>query len=719
MSLAQSAVRLTFTGAALACLFCLGGGAAPALDAGFWATLAPRTNEEKRQALTQALGSSLTPEEAGTIHVVLGRLYELDNQPSAAARMYADPTVAASDLHEYAAFWTAQLLEKQGRKAEAAPRWSSLFDEKPQPSFKLEAAAALSQELLKAGRKAEAIPYVEALYAADPTDVDKAASLAALYEDTGQRPQAEALAISLWSEYPADGATLAFFKTGPSWGASFKRLPNAVRLSRLRNLALAGALQALGQELPSFKPATPDEAAWVRFLQGRLAEGRGRAAEAVAIYRSVKSPDDAVLDSTERMGLAAAKGGLPQKLALSVEETVLSLPSTFKGRERALLALFRWRDRARQEDRACELAAGLLSAATPQWQASEYLYKKAWEQWMKGKRVEALKLWRALIQNSPAGNDDRLAAWFVLLRLNQLRPDEAQAARQEILREDRYGYFGYRLRGSAPKAAADPLPPLSECPAPPGSHAAKAKKLLLVGFPSEAIGEYRMAGKLQKDLRTDWAMAQAQFEAGDHAGAIRSVRRVYPRAYNESGDSIPDAAWRLIYPLPFAETVGASAGAESLPYIFVSSVIRQESLWDESAVSHSGALGLMQLMPATARTLARRLGLPPPDSSRFFDPAWNTRVGCAYLGDLMSKYQRRAHLALIAYNAGPGRVQEWQGRPGSPRDEDLFVESVPFRETRSYVRRIFLNYWEYGRLYPELNKPGALPELELVAEPGK
>ena len=163
-----------------------------------------------------------------------------------------------------------------------------------------------------------------------------------------------------------------------------------------------------------------------------------------------------------------------------------------------------------------------------------------------------MKLWRTLIKSSPAGNDDRLAASYVLMRLGQLAPEDAQGVRQEILHEDRYGYFGYRVRWGFPSPVSDRLPPLSECPSPPGSHAAKAKKLLLVGFPAEAVAELRMASALQKDLRTDWAMAQAQMEMGDHAGAIRSVRRVYQRAYNESGDEIrrPRGASSIRSPSP-------------------------------------------------------------------------------------------------------------------------------------------------------------------------
>jgi soluble lytic murein transglycosylase len=84
----------------------------------------------------------------------------------------------------------------------------------------------------------------------------------------------------------------------------------------------------------------------------------------------------------------------------------------------------------------------------------------------------------------------------------------------------------------------------------------------------------------------------------------------------------------------------------------------------------------------------------------------------------MAQYQGRAYLALAAYNAGPGRVREWLARAHCPTDPDLFVESIPFKETRSYVRRILLNCWEYGRLYGEFPPPLAPGAEEIAALTG-
>ena len=235
-----------------------------------------------------------------------------------------------------------------------------------------------------------------------------------------------------------------------------------------------------------------------------------------------------------------------------------------------------------------------------------------------------------------------------------------------------------------------------------------------MGLTDEAVGEYQMACQLDDTPSLEWSLALVQTAAGLFPDAIRTVRKIYPNAYDTSGDTLPRAAWRMLYPAPFRQQVSAAAEANDLPYLLVCSVVRQESLWDPAAVSPSGAVGLMQLMPPTARWLARRLNLEPASRGNVTDPEWNTSAGCAYLKDLLDQQGDRPDLALAAYNAGPGRVKQWASRRGSPSDPDLFIESFPFWETRSYVRRILLNYLEYRRIYPELRSPRDKTYLQRV-----
>ena len=121
-------------------------------------------------------------------------------------------------------------------------------------------------------------------------------------------------------------------------------------------------------------------------------------------------------------------------------------------------------------------------------------------------------------------------------------------------------------------------------------------------------------------------------------------------------------------------------------------VTRQESAFYSGAVSPSGALGLMQLMPGTAREVAGKVGVPYVQDKLTRDPAYNVSLGTQYLGDMMAKFGGSYELALAAYNAGPGRVSRWLESIGDPRAGKIdmvdWIEMIPIRETRNYVQRI-------------------------------
>ena len=124
-------------------------------------------------------------------------------------------------------------------------------------------------------------------------------------------------------------------------------------------------------------------------------------------------------------------------------------------------------------------------------------------------------------------------------------------------------------------------------------------------------------------------------------------------------------------------------------------VIRQESSFDIAAGSPAGARGLMQLMPATAAATARKLGLPVSLPALTGDPAYNIRLGSAFLRGLLDQFDGSVPLAVAAYNAGPRRVAEWIEANGDPRgarvDAIDWIELIPFTETRNYVQRVIEN----------------------------
>jgi soluble lytic murein transglycosylase len=144
--------------------------------------------------------------------------------------------------------------------------------------------------------------------------------------------------------------------------------------------------------------------------------------------------------------------------------------------------------------------------------------------------------------------------------------------------------------------------------------------------------------------------------------------------------------YELLYPTPFDAEVDAAARRSGVARSLVYAVLRQESLYQPWAVSSAGAVGLMQLLPSTAKITARRAGLPRPTRESLLDPAFNLPLGAETLAGLVERFDGQVLLALAGYNAGPGAVRRWL--PPRGMDADVWVENIPYNETRAYVQRI-------------------------------
>jgi soluble lytic murein transglycosylase len=142
---------------------------------------------------------------------------------------------------------------------------------------------------------------------------------------------------------------------------------------------------------------------------------------------------------------------------------------------------------------------------------------------------------------------------------------------------------------------------------------------------------------------------------------------------------------RLRYPRPYASAIAEATKLTQLPSDWILAVMRQESLFRDDAVSRAGARGLMQMTPTTAAAVAKRWHLPPPQRDGTFDPPMDVQRGAAHLRDLLDKYGQLG-LSLAAYNAGAIPVARWL--PPRAMDADVWIENIPYGETRGYVQRI-------------------------------
>ena len=202
----------------------------------------------------------------------------------------------------------------------------------------------------------------------------------------------------------------------------------------------------------------------------------------------------------------------------------------------------------------------------------------------------------------------------------------------------------------------------------------RARELFLCGMRPEALTEWQFGfDTLSPEARTQSIRLAAQWGWYEQAVTVATAQHVF----ND---------YSLLYPHPYDAEVNAAAHLAQLAPEIVYGVVRQESLYRIDAVSNAGARGLMQLQPATARSTARYYKRPSPALTDLFDPYINTALGASRLRMLLDEFDDQIPVALAGYNAGPNAVMRWL--PPDALDSDIWIENIPYNETRGYVQRI-------------------------------
>lgn len=181
-------------------------------------------------------------------------------------------------------------------------------------------------------------------------------------------------------------------------------------------------------------------------------------------------------------------------------------------------------------------------------------------------------------------------------------------------------------------------------------------------------------------------VAEMLAEQGNYHGAVKIAKKATRKGLFLTKQSYPTITKHL-------------QGLDSAEWALVHAIIRQESAFDHKAKSHAGALGLMQLIPSTARETAQKLKISYRKAWLTDRPKYNIRLGASYIGRLISYYDGNYPLAIAAYNAGPGRVDSWIKVYGDPRKSEIslidWIELIPIYETRNYVQRVLENVYVY------------------------
>ena len=250
-------------------------------------------------------------------------------------------------------------------------------------------------------------------------------------------------------------------------------------------------------------------------------------------------------------------------------------------------------------------------------------------------------------------------------------------------------------------------------------------------------GLYDLSGPLMSAVFEDWKEARSKSSHPRHAEARKvflntpewralflfardhhhAARFTYELWEGIEDPALADEAWRLAYPLAHDRMVWATAQDNDVDPYLVLGLMRQESTYNAIAVSRVGARGAMQIMPRTGYLLADRLDDRQFHGGQLEDPLKSVSYGIQYLGLLLDRYEDAYPLAVASYNAGPFNVSSWLAGTGDAIAMDAFVEHIPFRETRDYVKKVSAGYAAYVDLYVGPDAAIVLPETPRGNQP--
>ncbi|GHT87255.1 transglycosylase [Betaproteobacteria bacterium] len=264
---------------------------------------------------------------------------------------------------------------------------------------------------------------------------------------------------------------------------------------------------------------------------------------------------------------------------------------------------------------------------------------------------------------------------------------QAHNARIEFANIADPGFYGILAR----EELGRPLGPL---PTTPVSLEADLDVEKNGGF-QRALALFRLDMRIEGIREWNWALRE-QGETFRLAAARLALKNgLYDRAINSAELASPDGAFELRFLTPYRELIEPHARDKGLDMSWVYGIMRQESRFVVPARSTSGAQGLMQIMPATGKWLARKLGIRyHPDL--LTDPTTNVHFGTEYMRIILGELGNHPVLASAGYNAGPGRARRWRDR--RPLEGAIYTETIPFDETRDYVKKVMANTVIYAAL---------------------
>jgi soluble lytic murein transglycosylase len=630
------------------------------------------------------------------------RLLEEEDRAAAALPLVSDGALSTTPVADYARYYTGLALIRLQRYADADNVFSDLAARQIEGHLPEDAAFRVAEIRETQKDYKGAVSVYESLVLKKLAQPQMAWLRLGLDADLAGRPMRSVEALQrAYYDFPttaeADQAGQALDKQDVDLEAPFvaKELARAETLFQARRWA--GAKQSYDR-VKSFVTATDRDRVLIRIAAADIALGRYREGRD-ALRPHLTGP---FADEANFHYVTATRG-----LKLRDEHIALSraFVEKFPGSPFAEEVLNNLASAYIIDDQDAE-ADAVFREILNRYPAGRFTERAAWKAgwwaYRQGQFSDALQYFDRGAEQFP--RSDYRPSWLYWSgRAAQQAGDiETGTARLRLAATDYHNsYYGRlavkRLEGERGGTIAPTLrrQPLSS-PAIPTS--GRIASLLSVGLNREAMSELQYAQRVWGDSpQLQATIAVTHNRLGNVRAGINAMKRAYPQYLAAGGEEMPSEILKIIFPVDYWSLLQKYAKERSLDPYLVAALVAQESNFDPVVVSHANAYGLMQILPSTGRSYARKLGVRPFSTRRLTEAEVNVRLGTQIFADEIRKYGG-VHFALAAYNAGGSRVVAWQReKPGLPQDE--FIDDIPFPETQNYVKRILGTAEDYRFLY--------------------
>jgi len=603
---------------------------------------------------------------------------------------------------DYAALMKGRLLLQDGEAERAVSTARSALSSDPGKLVRARLHVLLAEALTATDQRAGAVASWKA--ALDETHDDELRasillSIGATEERAGMDREAATTYRLIWYAYPlSDEARVAdhrlevlgeFLGESVRDGTDWRRRGDRLFRKRRNVMALEAYDKALALGL------TKSETRRAHHQRAHSLFRQRRYPEAVSAFNALPQQDDVPIWRARSMARA---GEVPEAIA-EFERIARKSRGSMSARGHFLAALlldgrgYTERANAHYVQVASNRGSGSMGSAAG--------WRLGWAAYREGEYGKATAYFDRLIARKGTNPIDQLRYRYWRARALE-RQGDARAAGEfgELAREYPLAYYGWRARerasleGPEPKAAS--VEEGKNVLAP--REIARARILLEAGLQDDARDELGLLARRARGLSERLELAQLCTEAGDFHRAQRLVVDPYSKVLARGPLPRLEELWWYAWPSAYSDMVDeATSRPGSVEPELVYSIMREESGYRASIVSPVGARGLLQIMEPTGERLAKDTGLTPFHADDLFEPRTNIDLGSHYLGELSGLFQGRLSASIASYNAGPEAVGEWQPMPAG--DDDEWVESIPYDQTRSYVKRVLRSLHAYRVLY--------------------